>query len=211
MLGRFARAARPLARVERRFASSAATLAEILRDERDGEQENVEKPPELDDLLARLGARGATVAAAPGKGRVAIDLGNSTVVNFDCRDVGDLSDVEPAQTGGGYEPIEVEVVVGPAAGDRLVFECVAGEAVHVDAVSYFRAGDDDDDGSVYDGPKFDELDDRVQTAFYAYLEDAGVDAELCATVTAYAAHKEAVEYAGWLENVAALVGEAAAP
>ena len=84
MLGRVARLARvggvprAVSRVgARRDATSAAVnLGEILRDEWDGEQANVVASAELEAMLASLAARGATVADAPGSGRVEIDLGN---------------------------------------------------------------------------------------------------------------------------------------
>lgn len=42
---------------------------------------------------------------------------------------------------------------------------------------------------------------RLQAAFYAYLDSKGVDPDLCETINAYAAHKEAMEYAQWLESI----------
>ena len=184
------------------------SLSSLLKEEWDGERENVLASDELNAALDALAARGATLETSAGGGRASVTLAADVVASFDCRDVGDLP---PDEAPGGCDPIELEVVLGSPAGDRLVFECVAATGPRIDAVSFFAEGADDADPGVYDGPKFDELDARVQAGFYALLADAGVDVDFCAAVNAYAAHKEAVEYAGWLANVGAFLGERGDP
>jgi len=146
---------------------------------------------------------------ASGSARVSIALGADTLVEFDCRDLVQEPDDEDRAPDGAAPSVEFEVTVGAAdkKGPRLVFECLAEDeaGVQIDAVSYYPAGADDSDDSLYDGPKFDELDPQLQAAFYTYLESKGVDEELGKNINALATAKETLEYVTWLQRVEALV------
>jgi hypothetical protein len=55
------------------------------------------------------------------------------------------------------------------------------------------------------GPVFDELDDKLQTATYDWLDGLGVNDELSGHVAGYVDAKEQVEYVGWLKRVQAFL------
>ena len=191
-------------RAQRPFSTKA--LLTILTEEIENEGDVTQMPEDIVEQLKTLALRGATLEHAAGNGCVKITLKSGAVASFDCRDVqsdmGEEEDMEESPMPG----TEFEVAVTNLDGHRMIFECVAAEGVQIDGVSYFRKGADDKDEDVYDGPKFDELDPRLQQAFYSYLEDEqGVDPELVALINQFAGYKESVEYAGWLGNIKSFV------
>ena len=198
-----------LARLSRRAAtqclgarrnSTGQALAVVLKEEWDGEQANLAVGGRLEQLVGQLQARGGAISDEAGDGRVTITL-PGVVATFDCRDVPEEDDAPAAAPSSGDgdapPPVEFDATVAGAGGATLVFECVAADSVQIDAVAFYGAESGDD---AYDGPKFDELDAKLQASFYAYLEGKGVDPDLCETICAYASHKEALEYANWLER-----------
>ena len=198
-----------LARLSRRAAarclgarrnSTGRALAVVLKEEWDGEQANLAVGGRLEQLVGQLQARGGAISDEAGDGRVTITL-PGVVATFDCRDVPEEDDAPAAAPSSGDAdappPVEFDASVAGAGGAKLVFECVAADSVQIDAVAFYGAESGDD---AYDGPKFDELDAKLQASFYAYLEGKGVDPDLCETICAYASHKEALEYANWLER-----------
>ena len=196
-----------LARLSRRAAtqclgarrnSTGRALAVVLKEEWDGEQANLAVGGRLEQLVGQLQARGGAISDEAGDGRVTITL-PGVVATFDCRDVPEEDDAPAAapSSDDAPPPVEFDASVAGAGGAKLVFECVAADSVQIDAVAFYGAESGDD---AYDGPKFDELDAKLQASFYAYLEGKGVDPDLCETICAYASHKEALEYANWLER-----------
>jgi hypothetical protein len=103
----------------------------------------------------------------------------------------------------------------------LVFECRSdGSFLQVLSVSLERnpdaviEGDEDGDADVgfdedtrYVGPLYDELDERLQAEFEAYLAARGIDAKLGGFLTELAADKEHSEYVAWLDRVKAFVSQ----
>jgi hypothetical protein len=64
--------------------------------------------------------------------------------------------------------------------------------------------DDDDlfgDDTAYAGPLYDELDERLQAEFEAYLAARGITPEFGGWLAAYAGDKEQREYVAWLKRV----------
>lgn len=179
----------------RRWASE---LSNVLSGEIEAEMENMSPDAELDAAVAKLESSGASISHKEGSGRVSITLSENVGVSFDCRDVeaDEEGDDEEEQAGS----IEFDVSI-EKDGNRLVFECLASDGVQIDAVSFYRPGDDEEDKDVYDGPTFDELDADLQAAFYNYLEGYGVNSDLCALINMYATRKETTEYVNWLNGV----------
>ena len=204
MLARIARcralhAVRGTSARRQRRNSTGQALAVVLKEEWDGEQANLAVGGRLEQLVGQLQARGGAISDEAGDGRVTITL-PGVVATFDCRDVPEEDDAPAAPSSGDADappPVEFDASVAGAGGAKLVFECVAADSVQIDAVAFYGAESGDD---AYDGPKFDELDAKLQASFYAYLEGKGVDPDLCETICAYASHKEALEYANWLER-----------
>lgn len=188
-------------RVASRHVRWHSGLGALLREEIEGEKANLGMGEEVAGLMASLEKRGSTITHVAGSGRVEIKLQAGVVASFDCREI------EPREDDDNEDgAMEFEVKV-TSDGDQLIFNCLAGDGVEIDAVSFYRATDDDTDKNVYDGPKFDELDPRVQAAFYTYLDERGVDPELCQFIHHFAPYKENTEYVAWLGNVEAFVSK----
>jgi len=108
-----------------------------------------------------------------------------------------------------------------ARGDSaLVFECRSdGSYLQVLSVSLEpnpdaageegEEGDDlfDDNSTAYLGPLYDELDERLQAEFEAYLAARGVDAEFGGWLAEFAGDKEQREYVAWLRRVKEFVSQ----
>lgn len=167
-------------------------LSALLREEIEGENANVGMGEEVAGLLSSLEKRGSTITHSARSGRVEINLQKGVVASFDCREESEDEGIE----------FEVKVTNND---EHLVFTCLAGENVEIDAVSFYKG--DEDDKDIYDGPKFDELDPRVQAAFYSYLDERGIDPELCRFIHQFAPYKENAEYVAWLNNVEAFVSK----
>lgn len=111
--------------------------------------------------------------------------------------------------GGGDASVVFTVTVSKdsSPSPSLVFDCRSdGTYLQVIHVSLEDKEDDfEEDVASYSGPMFDELDERLQAEFEAYLEQRGVVPSLGGALAALAEDKEAREYAAWLERVRAFV------
>lgn len=54
----------------------------------------------------------------------------------------------------------------------------------------------------YQGPRFSDLDESLQTSFESYLESKGIDEELADFIISYSEFKEEKEYRVWLKSLA---------
>ena len=59
--------------------------------------------------------------------------------------------------------------------------------------------------AAYSGPAFADLDETVQDAFGAYLEERGVDSEMMEYLMELSVDKEQREYVNWLKRTAEFV------
>ena len=106
-------------------------------------------------------------------------------------------DAEEAATGFG---INFDVKVAKENLGTVVFKCTANGAGKLDIqhLQYLPVGKSDSDVELYGGPKFETLNDTVQTAALDYLVERGIDDDLCFFVLSHSAHKEQKEYENWL-------------
>lgn len=89
-------------------------------------------------------------------------------------------------------------------GDRgLVFYCStqAGEDHRyvIGSVKVFNSTEEKEGMSMYNGPDFEDLDEKLQEAFDEYLAELGLNSELCDFIDATALDKEQREYIHWLK------------
>jgi len=71
----------------------------------------------------------------------------------------------------------------------------------------FANADERDSASAYNGPEFEDLDDKLQETFDEYLAEVGMSVEVCDFVDAMALDKEQREYIRWLKTAKAFVQE----
>jgi len=67
-------------------------------------------------------------------------------------------------------------------------------------VKSFANADEKEGVSSYNGPDFEDLDDKLQEAFDEYLAELGMSSEVCDFVDAMALDKEQREYVRWLKT-----------
>jgi complement component 1 Q subcomponent-binding protein len=59
----------------------------------------------------------------------------------------------------------------------------------------------------YAGPKYADLDEKLQEGFSEYLDERGIDENLVAFISEYSDWKEQKEYVKWLEAVQKFVSK----
>ncbi|KAI9188966.1 Mitochondrial acidic protein mam33 [Blastocladiella emersonii ATCC 22665] len=202
----------------RRNAIGDADLVKILAQELSYEQENAETA--VPTFLANFNAKKTfTILDRPGENEVVLsrEFANEKItLTFS---IDDVANVEPIE--GSEEvafPVSVVITVAKkAAADAgaVSFQAIAdGGAFQITNVTYNddsvlatldSAEADYKRRGTYVGPIFDELDDQLSEAFYAYLDARGVNAELAEFIPAYVEYKEQAEYVRWLSKVKAFV------
>merc|ERR1712048_461186 len=95
-------------------------------------------------------------------------------------------------------------VESKSSGKGLTFNCSTqpGEDHRyvIGNVKAFANAEEKESITSYNGPEFEDLDDKLQEAFDEYLAELGVSTEVCDFVDAMAVDKEQREYVRWLKN-----------
>lgn len=153
-------------------------------------------------------------------------------VFFDIDEVTDIPIGQLAETEGAYEDdLEAEadsldsllcnikvLVEKPAQNDGLfvnLFMQNTDELFSVDFINYqadvkqflneIASSNEFIDKFKYQGPRFSDLDESLQTEFENYLAARGVNDELADFIVAFSEYKEENEYRTWLLNLAKFV------
>ena len=66
-------------------------------------------------------------------------------------------------------------------------------------VKAFSSAEEKDSVSAYNGPEFEDVDDKLQEALDEYLAEVGMNNEVCDFIDASALDKEQREYIRWLK------------
>merc|ERR1712232_1051805 len=69
----------------------------------------------------------------------------------------------------------------------------------IGSVKVFASTEEKDSMSMYNGPEFEDLDEKLQESFDEYLAECGLRTELCDFIDASALDKEQREYIRWLK------------
>lgn len=89
-------------------------------------------------------------------------------------------------------------------GSGITFYCStqAGEEHRyvIGSVKTFANAEDKENASAYNGPEFEDLDDKLQESLDEYLAEIGMNSEVCDFIDAIALDKEQREYIRWLKN-----------
>lgn len=101
---------------------------------------------------------------------------------------------------GLREGIWFSVRITNKIGELVKFKCSAGEEVSIEAVEYFPAGQKES-SDVFGGPIFEDLEEQAQDAFYAYLEQRFVDADLSFFILTYSRAKLQQQYGKWASDI----------
>merc|ERR1711972_628955 len=107
--------------------------------------------------------------------------------------------------GGGQESTDLSITCeDKKSGAGITFYCSTqpGEDHRyvIGNVKAFANAEEKDSITSYNGPEFEDLDDKLQEAFDEYLAELGMSSEVCDFVDAMAVDKEQREYVRWLKN-----------
>lgn len=72
-------------------------------------------------------------------------------------------------------------------------------------VKAYSSAAEKDSASGYNGPEFEDVDEKLQEAFDEYLAEVGMNNEVCDFIDAVALDKEQREYLRWLKTVKSLL------
>lgn len=205
-----------------RHFSSTSGLNEILAEEVKHETtKDEEVDQEFLDSTQVVESLGFVMTDEPGTGIVKLTRtykGETIEVKWDCQneseesegyDLNQLSetDATPAENDETVDEgldfgINFEVCI-KKGDNKLLFDCVSSQKMKIQNVQFFPPGVEVNDETVYGGPRFDELDEKVQESFYDYLSERGVDNEVSFFILSKSALKEQAEYANWLNKIVA--------
>lgn len=123
-------------------------------------------------------------------------------VRFDCQnEEEDYAAMEEAEEAEESSIQGINFQVRIQRGQNLMeIECFAGNAFEVRNVNYISSEHRSVGDELYSGPKFDDLDPDLQSAFYDYLAERNIDDDLSFFVQTYSQDKEQREYIRWLKK-----------
>merc|ERR1719324_1731258 len=107
------------------------------------------------------------------------------------------------------ESTDFSVTIESKAGAGMAFYCStqAGEDHRfvIGNVKCFANAEAKESVSAYNGPDFEDLDDKLQEALDEYLAEIGMSDEVCNFIDSMALDKEQREYMTWLKSVKTFV------
>jgi len=193
-------------------------LANILSQEISDELANEEIDQELEDITKQL-LKSFKLKDTSGYGIVRLTKQHKDEVievEFDCQNAEDsglgVEDLSHDGDGGEEEDedelgdetdygINFDVTI--KRGDhKLIVDCLASDSLEVRNVRVVAPEHASEDlMKLYGGPRFEDLDEALQRAFYDYLTERQIDDDLSFFVLAYSREKEQREYVNWLEKM----------
>lgn len=213
--------------VQSRCFSEKANLKELLNEEILEEESAELDDQELNDAKKRV-LKYFLMDDEPGLGEVNLTRknGDETItVCFDCQNTEEVDNDEGSDEFGNvagfreedaynedgdndeegdvinFSGINFEVKV-EKKGNVLHFEMLAGESLEIKNVRYIpQTLAEAEEITLYAGPKFFDLNEDVQAAFYDYLADRKVDDDLSFFILAFSRDKEQREYVNWLNEI----------
>lgn len=191
----------------RHFTPSAATktsLTDLLQSEIDHETETYQPPEELAggppspwQLTETPDDTHMTLSKSYNNEELRVDITVNEQPGEDESQFEDPSEQEDPEVDVGIV-FNATVIKGDQA---LVFECKSdGEYLEILHVSLENADEEEED-SVYTGPVYSELDEKLLMEFPAFLEKRGITPEFAGYLLALVSDKEQREYTKWLGNV----------
>ena len=196
-------------------SSAGSNLHEVLANEVAAEAANDEVDQEYLDAKKSILSK-FKLHEEDGNGVVKLEQkykGETIEVTFDCQDEEELDmseeQMEQAAAVEGDEEgavadldvgVNFDVVITKKDG-KMVVSCTASQSLAINQVRYVPNGKALEDTEMYGGPIFDQLDNELQDAFYAYLADRSVDEDLCFFILAHSGLKEQKEYVNWLNKM----------
>jgi len=193
---------------QRFFASTAGSkVSHTLQAEIKHEDEQYEVDKEIKKFLD---ASSFKLADTPGDVNMCLEReAGDKVVRVEWQLTGAFdanADMEGGEGEAEQEPTDFCVTVtDTSAGSGLAFYCSTqigqDHRYVIGNVRSFLNKEESEAVSGYNGPEFEDLDDKVQEALDEYLAELGMNTAVCDFMDAMAVDKEQREYIRWLKNV----------
>eukprot|EP00980_Cylindrotheca_fusiformis_P028030 scaffold22577_cov122-Cylindrotheca_fusiformis.AAC.9 len=185
-------------------SQSKMNLLDILSAEHNEEvsSRNTEIPQALSDLKAKLETTWRVVDDAASTQMFSKD--KKVQISFHCQNAVDQMDSEEYEDEEPVSPFHFTITV-PKAGKTLTIDCLSDSGlVRVESVR--TTVSDVEDENMYQGPDFLELDESLQDAFSAYIEEElSIDSDVAAFIAMYSDYKEQIQYVQFLHDVQRIV------
>jgi complement component 1 Q subcomponent-binding protein len=205
-----------------RFSTLAGPeLSDLLARELSEEEANlVGMPEDLANLYNELSSKDWRIVDTQESGVVKMhsNLNKAVSLSFHCQDTLEGTDGDEEYDAAEEEEPAAAVrftLAYSKAGKTLVLTCLADMGIpaiervsittqdNIDKIQMEGISED-----LYQGPEFTELEEDVQDAFLAFVQnDCGVTDDVAAFIGMYADYKEQMEYMRWLKQVQTLVAE----
>eukprot|EP00930_Biecheleria_cincta_P105207 TRINITY_DN977_c0_g2_i1.p1 TRINITY_DN977_c0_g2~~TRINITY_DN977_c0_g2_i1.p1 ORF type:complete len:230 (-),score=70.29 TRINITY_DN977_c0_g2_i1:47-736(-) len=184
----------------RTFSAAASKVSKVLESELKHEESQYEKSKEVQNFLKNSPFK---FIDTEGDVNMALErtLGDKTVrVEFQLSSPM-LGEEEEGEAD--MESTELSISVESKDGAGMTFFCStqAGEDHRyvIGSVKTFASAAEKESMTSYNGPEFEDLDDKLQEALDEYLAELGMSSEVCDFVDAMASDKEQREYVRWLK------------
>eukprot|EP00922_Rhytidocystis_sp_ex-Travisia-forbesii_P042954 GHVS01064201.1.p1 GENE.GHVS01064201.1~~GHVS01064201.1.p1 ORF type:complete len:278 (+),score=48.15 GHVS01064201.1:118-834(+) len=203
--------------MRRSFSSAAGKLMTILREEIAHEKTSYEAPANVKDFLKKRdwtfqekdGDVNMSLSRNLGEGKK-LTVEFQLVSPFESDNTEGSTTPSAASTEGEKEEAEMTdftVSITKAEGNGVTFYCSTLQndenfRYMIGNVRQFQTEQQRTCVSGYNGPEFEDLDEKLQESLDAWLEEMGVNNELCDFIDAMAVDKEQKEYMYWLETCA---------
>ncbi|CAK0813798.1 unnamed protein product [Prorocentrum cordatum] len=190
----------------RAFSGKAgAKVCKVIEQELKHEEENYEQAKEIKAFLASSPFK---LVDEPGNVNMVLEREmDGKVVKIEWQLMPPYDPEGDAEGGEGEEPTATELSVSvesKSTGAGLMFYCSTqtGEEHRyvIGQVKTYASAEERDSVGAYNGPEFEDLDDKLQEAFDEYLAELGMSSEVCDFVDQMAVDKEQREYCRWLQT-----------
>merc|ERR1719410_3286340 len=191
----------------RGFSSGSGKVVKAISAEIKHEEEQYEQAKEIKAFLKNSPFK---LVEKDGDVNMALEreIGDKTVrIEWQLTSPFDPAAVDDAEGGeADAQSTEMAVIVEDKKSDAgLTFYCSTqtGEDHRyvIGMVKTFETASEKESVTSYNGPDFEDLDDKLQESFDEYLAELGMSSEVCDFIDAMAMDKEQREYVRWLKNV----------
>jgi len=197
--------------LRRCFSAAAAQLKQTLTKELKYEQENYQRPGVVSDFMAKdnwsfvekEGDVNMSLKKTVDNKDVVIEWQLSAPTDFEM-DEGEDKEEYPQATDFSMTVTDKS----NASGLTFYGSTQAGEGHRfvIGNVQAFETAEEKELPSAYNGPDFEDLDDKMQEHLDGMLADLGLDEQVCDFIDATATDKEQREYIRWLTISEKLMG-----
>jgi len=199
------------------FSAASANVQKELGEELKHEKSNYEQPDIIKKYLSssewkfeeKSGDVNMTLTKETGSHKLIVDFQLLSPVN-DAMEEPEAENEEPPMDQSTDFSITVEKKDG--SGVMLYCSTTSDFGQEENAARFvignmrtFNTAEEKESMSSYNGPEFEDLDEKLQESIDEWLSSLGFNAEVCDFIDTMALDKEQREYVGWLSNLNKIV------